>query len=87
MPGREPAPASPTGAGVKSGLVDPPGGYRADDLRRRRAQREACRQVDRLRELLAMFDNGEVALDEFAYGVGLLGSRLGASACSGLLAS
>jgi hypothetical protein len=34
-----------------------------------------------------MFDNGEVALDEFAYGVGLLGSRLGASACSGLLAS
>jgi hypothetical protein len=87
MPGRDTGPSSPLGPDLKTGLVDPPRSYRVDLFTRRRARREALRQVDQLRKLIEMFDNGEVALDELAYGIGLVGARLGASACSGLLAS
>jgi hypothetical protein len=57
------------------------------DLERRRAQRDAEAAIGKLRELLSMFDRGEIELDEFAYGLGLLGSRLGKLACSGVLAA
>ena len=57
------------------------------DLNRRRARHEALRQVEQLRQLLAMFDAGSIELDEFGFGVGLLGAKLGQASCSGKLAS
>ena len=70
-----------------TGLADQDQGYRIDALARRRAQRDARQALAHLRELLAMYDAGEIQFDELAYGLGLLGSRLAAAACRGDLAS
>jgi hypothetical protein len=87
MPGRDAGPSLTLGPDARTGLVDPLEGYRADQLARRRAQRDALRAVRRLRELLDLFDRGEIGLDELGYGIGLIGARLGAAACRGDLAS
>ncbi|MGD0985081.1 MAG: hypothetical protein ABSA65_14895 [Acidimicrobiales bacterium] len=59
----------------------------ASDLDRLRGQRDALHTLERLRDLLALYDRGEIGLDELGYGIGLLGARLGAAACRGELAS
>lgn len=71
---------------MKSGLADHQA-YRIDALARRRSQRDARQALARLRELLAAFDANEIEFDELAYGVGLIGARLGSAACRGDLAS
>ena len=87
MPGSDPGPSSPLGPDVRTGLDDPSGGYRADDLRHRRAERDARADLERVGEVLAALNAGEVGLDEAAAMIAYLGSRLGAAACRGSLAS
>jgi hypothetical protein len=70
----------------KNGLLtDQAQAYSEDDLRRRRAEREAFRALYRLEGLLSLFRAGEIELDELAFGIGLLGAKLGRLACSGVL--
>jgi hypothetical protein len=61
--------------------------FSTTDLEGRRSRREALRQVEQLRQLLSMFDAGSIGLDEFGFGAGLLGAKLGRASCSGKLAS
>ncbi|MGO9299699.1 MAG: hypothetical protein ACLQEG_05090 [Acidimicrobiales bacterium] len=87
MPGRDAGPSSTLGPDARTGLVDPFEGYRVDALARRRAQRDARADLERVGEVLAALNAGEVGLDEAAAMIAYLGSRLGASACRGSLAS
>ncbi len=53
MPGRDAGPSSTLGPDARTGLVDPFEGYRVDALARRRAQRDARADLERVGEVLA----------------------------------
>ncbi|MGO8723778.1 MAG: hypothetical protein ACLQRM_13775 [Acidimicrobiales bacterium] len=72
---------------LEKGLTDQSPSYSDGALARRRARRDALHSLERLRDLITMYDAGSIELDEVAFGAGLLGAKLGKLACSGVLAA